>query len=126
MIPRNRELVTKGYRKAKDMVPHGWIIEFLEFLQIADNIKQFITISMTQRETEQTSSGESLEKVNMRRGLFQWRTLSPLLFAIFMVPLTLVLRKMKCCYTMGLTRINHMLLIDEMKLFGMRERQNYF
>ena len=93
MIPRNRELVTKGYRKAKDMVPHGWIIEFLEFLQIADNIKQFITISMTQRETEQTSSGESLEKVNMRRGLFQGRTLSPLLFTIFMVPLTLVLRE---------------------------------
>ena len=39
-------------RERPDMVPHSWIIECLEFLQIADNIKQFLRRSMTKWQIE--------------------------------------------------------------------------
>ena len=92
------------YKEVYDMVPHSWVIECLEFLQITDNIKQFLTRSMTKWQTELTSSGELLGKVNVRRSTFQGDSLSPLLFVICMVLLTLVLRKLKEGYTMGQTR----------------------
>ena len=38
-----------------------------------------------------------------------------------MVPLTLVLRKLKEGYTMGQTRINHTLIMDDLKMFGKSE-----
>ena len=119
----NLAMAWVDYRKAYDMMPHSRIIECLEFLQIADNIKQFLTRSMTKWQTELTSSSESLGKVNIRRDIFQGGSLSPLLFVICMVPLTLVLRKLKEGYTMGQTRINHMFFMDDLKLFGKSERQ---
>ena len=119
----NLAITWVDYRKTYDMVPHSWVIECLEFLQIADNIKQFLTRSMTKWQTELTSSGELLEKVNIRRGMFQGDSLSPLLFVICMVPLTLILRKLKDGYTMGQIRIKHMLFMDDLKLFGKSKRQ---
>ena len=40
-----------------------------------------------------------------------------------MVPLTLVLGELKEGYTVEQTRINHMLFMDDLKLFGKSERQ---
>ena len=100
----NLAMAWVNYKEVYDMVPHSWVIECLEFLQITDNIKQFLTRSMTKWQTELTSSGELLGKVNVRRSTFQGDSLSPLLFVICMVLLTLVLRKLKEGYTMGQTR----------------------
>ena len=88
------------YKKAYDMVPHSWILESLELVQ-ADNILEFVKISMANSQTELTSCGESLAKVNIRRGGFQGESLSSLLFVICMIPLTHVLRKAKARYTLG-------------------------
>ena len=43
-------------RKAYDMVPHSWIIECLDLLKIADNIRGFITESMKGWQTNLISS----------------------------------------------------------------------
>ena len=61
----------------------------------------------------------SLGTVKIRRGIFQGDSLSPLLFVLCMVPLSLILRKVKFHYGSGdkKTRINHLLFMDVLKLF---------
>ena len=95
----NLAITWVDYRKAYDMVPHSWIIECLEFLHIAGNIKQFLTRSVTKWQTELTSSGEFLGKVNIRRVIFQGDSLSPLLFVICMHgPVDISIDKIKRIY----------------------------
>ena len=53
------------------MLPHSWISESLELVQVSDNILKFVKRSMANWQTELTSCEESLEKVNIRKGIFQ-------------------------------------------------------
>ena len=59
------------YKKAYDIVPHSWILESLELMQVSDNILEFVKRSMANWQTELTSCGESLAKVNIRRDIFR-------------------------------------------------------
>ena len=77
------------HRKAYDMIPNSWILECLDMFSIAGNVKQYITDSMSKWKIELTSLGESLRDVCIRRGIFQGDSLSPLLFVLRMVQLTL-------------------------------------
>ena len=43
------------YKKAYDMVPHSWILESLELVQMSDNILKFVKRSMANWQTELTS-----------------------------------------------------------------------
>ena len=70
------------YKKAYDMVPHSWLLESLELANVADDAINFITRSMRNWNVDLTSCGEFLGKVNIRRGIFQGYSLSPLLFVI--------------------------------------------
>lgn len=64
-----------------------------------------------------TSVGVELGLVEIRRGIFQGDSLSPLLFIVVTLPLTLVLRKIKAAY------INHLLSLDDLKLYGANKGQ---
>ena len=59
-------------------------------------------------------------EVGIRRGIFQGDTLSPLLFVVAMIPLTLLLRKEVMGYRFGEAgkKINHLLFMDDLKLYG--------
>ena len=113
------------YRKAYDMVPHSWIIECLKIFGITRNVERFIHRSMAQWKTELTSRGESLGHVDIRRGIFQGGRLSPLLFVICLIPLSLVLRKVKAAYEFKDRRrkINHLLFMDDLKLYSKSDTQ---
>ena len=67
-----------------------------------------------------TSNGVSLGNVEIRRGLFQSDSSSPLLFVLRMVPSSLILVKEKFHYESGAkkTRMNHLLFTDDLKLFA--------
>ena len=54
------------YKKAYDMVPHSWILESLELVQVSDNILELVERSMANWQTELTSCRESLVKVQER------------------------------------------------------------
>ena len=112
------------YRKAYDMVPHSWIAECLEMFGIAENVKKVLIDSMKTWKTELTSSGERLGVIHVRRGIFQGDSLSPLLFVLCMIPLTLILRKSTAGYDLAEEyKVNHPLFMDDLKLFGKNEDQ---
>ena len=113
------------YKKAYDMVPHLWIKKCMEMCGVADNIRVLIERSMEKWETKLTSGGAELGKVKIRRGTFQGDSLSPLLFLLSVIPLSLVLRKVKAGYDLGKNQgvINHLLFMDDLKLYGKTENQ---
>ena len=61
----------------------------------------------------------------MKRGIFQGNSLSPLLFVLSMVPFSLILRKVNTSYEWGKNKykLNHLLLMDDLKLFSKNEEQ---
>ena len=108
------------YKKAYDMLPHSWILETLGLIKVAKNIEELLVRSMSDWKTVLTANGKILGEVDIRRGIFQGDTLSPLLFVVAMIPLTLLLRKENMGYRFGETKqkINHLLFMDDLKLFG--------
>ena len=80
---------------------------------------------MSHWETELTSGGQSLGKVKIQRGIFQGDSLSPLLFIICLIPLSLILRTVKAGFEFRKSgpSINHLLYMDDVKLFGKTEKQ---
>ena len=122
---KNLAMAWVDYRKAYDLVPHSWILECLELAGISENIKNFIDNTMKKWTTELTSCGEFLGKVSINRGIFQGDSLSPLLFVVCMIPLTKILRKIKAEFVIkdGNLKVNHLLFMDDLKLFGSSERE---
>jgi hypothetical protein len=121
----NLAMAWVDYRKAYDMVPHSWIMECLKMFGCASNITKFIGRSMEMWKTELISNGEKLGCVGIRRGIFQGDSLSPLLFVLCLIPLTLILREAEMGYIMKdkKTKINHLLYMDDLKVYGKSEVQ---
>ena len=77
-----------GYKKAFNMIPHSWVIECQEIYGAEENTTRFLKNTMPNWKTILTSSGTRLAEVNIRRGIFQGDSLSPLLFIVAMIPMT--------------------------------------
>ena len=80
---------------------------------------------MEQWKLSLTSNGEDLGEVNVKREIFQGDSLSPLLFVLSMLPLSLILRKVNAYYEWGKKdyKLNHLLYMDDLKLFAKSEEQ---
>ena len=106
------------YRKAYDMVPHGWIEKCMNMFGVVVNVRSFITESMKHWSTELNAGQSRLGNVKIKRGFFQGDSLSSLLFVMTMIPLTLMLRKTNIFYEFRKKgeRINHLLFISKWSL----------
>ena len=73
---------------------------------------------MQQLRQSLTANDEDLGEVNVKRGIFQQDSLSPLLFVLSMVPLYSILKKVNACYKCEKKEyeLNHLLFIDDLKL----------
>uniref|UniRef100_A0A1X7VHN8 Reverse transcriptase domain-containing protein n=1 Tax=Amphimedon queenslandica TaxID=400682 RepID=A0A1X7VHN8_AMPQE len=89
------------------------------------NVVTFISSSIKSWQCQLEARGEVLGDVRIRREIFQGDCLSPLLFVMCMIPLTMVLRGMKAGYEMkdGGGNVNHLLVMDDLKLFGKNTSQ---
>ena len=76
-------------------------------------------------DVELNASGKTLGEVDIRRAIFQGNSSSPLLFVLCMVPLTWLLRRAKAGYECGNKgfKLNHLLFMDDMKLFAKTKNQ---
>ena len=78
---------------------------------------------MTSWRTVLECNVSELREVNIRSGIFQGDSLSPLLFVIAMIPLTSILRRTTPgCVFKNKTRISHLLHMNDLKLFGKTKR----
>ena len=113
------------YRKAYDLVPHSWVNECMEMFRIAQNLRTFLQKSMQRWRLSLTANGEDLGEVNVKRGIFQGDSQSPLMFVLNMVPLSLIYKKVNACYKWGKKeyKLNHLLFMDDLKLCAKGEEQ---
>ena len=96
------------------------MIKSLELVEAAENIVNLLKETMKNWRTNLICSNTDLGAVKISRGIFQGDTLSPLLFVVSLLPLKLVLRKMKQGYSFGKgkSNLNHLLFVDDLRLYG--------
>ena len=81
------------YKKAYDMVPHGWMIEAMKMVGITDNIVNFFENNKETWRTELTACIESLGEVDIRKWAFQGNSFSPLLFVVVLITSSIILNE---------------------------------
>ena len=123
---RNKNLAVAwiDYKKAYDMVPHLSIIECLDLFGVAKNIKSLLVNSMEKWKVMLCSGNSELGEVEIKSGIFQGDSLSPLEFALALIPLGLILKKTKAVYEFSESKekINRLLFMDDLKLYSRREK----
>ena len=89
-------------------------------LGINNSIWKFLHVAMGSWKPLITVMGHVMGQVNIRRGLFQGDSLSPLIFITALIPLTILLRKTGLGYHTSKTAraISHLLFMDDLKLYG--------
>ena len=112
------------YRKAYDLVPHSWILECLTLFKIDERVRKFLQESMKSWKVNLECGTTSLGEVSINRGIFQGDSLSPLLFVMALIPLTIILRKSTPAYQFANNgeKINHLLFMDDLKLYAKSEK----
>ena len=106
------------------MVPRSWIKECLGLFGLAENIKTLLNNSM-EKWRVMLCAGNSGLGVDIKRGIFQGDSLSPLVFVLALIPLSLILRKAKAAYEFSgsKVKINHLLFMDDLKLYSRNEKE---
>ena len=112
------------YKKAYDMVPHSWSIESLDLCGVAENIKSLLVNSMEKWKVMLCSGNSEFCEVEIKRGIFQGDSLSPLVFVLALIPFSLILRKVKVAYEFSESKekINHLLFMDNLNLYSRSEK----
>lgn len=119
----NLSIAWIDYKKAFDSVPHSWIINALRIYKTDPTIIEFLETVMQQWKTEMklyhTGGCVSTGQINIKRGIFQGDSLSPLLFCISLIPLSNMLNSEGLGYVMNKKqKISHLLYMDDLKLFA--------
>ena len=125
------------YQKAYDSEPHSWVLQCLQLHKISPVLCRFLSRVMEGWRTSMVPShGQGTVKtriMQIRRGIFQGDSLSPLLFSMALNPLSTELNRTGCGYRMstgnGRTAkrqlISHLLYMDDLKLYGRNPDQLY-
>jgi len=120
----NLSIAWTDYQKAFDSVPHSWVEKSIELVGVNSKTVRFCKLSMekwntrlslrTKQEVMQSQPSQ------IRRGIFQGDSFSPLIFCIALTPLTNELNRADCGYQEDETerKISHLLYMDDLKLLG--------
>ncbi|MEO1764700.1 MAG: reverse transcriptase domain-containing protein [Cyanobacteria bacterium J06629_18] len=110
------------YQKAFDSVPHSWIVKCMEMYKISPVVVNFLKVIMKNWKTTLLLQTESetirTRAIQIKSGIFQGDSLSPLLFCLTLAPLSSLLNNIKKGYKLGGELFNHLLYMDDLKLFA--------
>ena len=122
---KNLAMACRDYKKAYNMVSHSWVIECLDFFGVAENNKSLLVNSMEKYKVMLFSGNSELGKVEIKRGIFQGDSLSPLVFVLTLIPLSFILTKVKASYELSESKekIDHLLFMDDLKLYSRSEKR---
>ena len=120
---RNKNLAMAwiDYKKAYDVVPHCRVVECFDLLEVAENIKSLLVNGMEKWKIILCSGNSEFE---IKQDIFQADSLSALVFVLALIPLSLILRKVKAAYEFSESKekINHTLFIYDLKLYSRSEK----
>ena len=70
------------------------------------------------------AANSELGEVDIKRGVFQEDSLSPLMFILSLIPLSLILRKARAAYEFSSSKenINHLSFTDDLKLYSRSDK----
>ena len=91
---------------------------------VAENIKSLLMNSMEKWKVMLCSGNCELGEVEVRQDIFQGDSLSPLVFVLALIPLSLILRKVKaaCEFSESKENINHLLFTNDLMLHSRSEK----
>lgn len=110
------------YLKAFDSIPHSWLQKACELAGVDQPTIALLKALMDTWKIKMylyTPTGQIVtDHIKIKRGIYQGDSLSPLLFCIALFPLTDMLNTSGLGYkTLGKT-VNHLLYMDDLKLFA--------
>lgn len=126
---KNLSLAWIDYRKAFDSVPHSWLIEVLKIYRTNATLLTFIIKSMKNWKTDlylrTKDESVTIRNINIRCGIYQGDSLSPLLFCMALYPLSSLLSATNTGYTCKNEnqKIHHLLYIDDLKLISKSDEE---
>ena len=105
-------------------MPHSWVKVCLDLFGVAENTKTLLGYNMEKWRVMLCARNSELGEVDIKRGIFQRDSLSPLVFVLASIPLSLILRKAKAAYDFSGSKenINRLLFMDDMKLYSRNEK----
>ena len=91
---------------------------------VSEQITLFLPESMKAWRVNLTCNNQSLDRVDIKQGIFQDDSLSPLLFVLCLIQLTLILHNSESPYKFSSTKekINHLLFMEDLKLYANHEK----
>lgn len=127
---RNLSVAWIDYRKAFDSVPHSWLLRVLGIYKVHHQVIQCLRELMQKWETKLSVDLGGVRyttgNLNIRRGIFQGDSLSPLWFCLAINPLSTLLESSDYGYVTcrrPLTKISHLLYMDDLKLYAGNSEQ---
>ena len=124
---KNLSTVWIDYKKAFDSVPHTWIIKCMEIYKIGPVTVNFIAESMrcwkTTLHLNHAEGSMTSRPINIKSGIFQGDSLSPLLFCLALAPLSSLLNASTYGYEAQGKTISHLFYMDDLKTYAKSESQ---
>ena len=112
-------------KKAFDSVNHDYLIQCIQKLNFPEWIQKFLTSLLSKWEISLRNNNKEILHKKIERGILQGDSLSPLLFVLCLDPLS---RRLNALYPKVNIEIeelsystNHLLFIDDLKLFSRNE-----
>jgi hypothetical protein len=124
---RNLSAAWVDYIKAFDSTPHSWLLEVLNLYKIHPAIIQMLSNCMKKWSTILQCSNKNkkiiTKEIQIKRGIFQGDSLSPLWFCLALNPLSNLLNKSPNGFKITKNyKLNHQFYMDDLKLYGSNKK----
>ena len=120
--PRNLSMAWIEYRKAFGSVSHGRMLKALDMFKLSPTIINFLQYNMglwnTSFRFTNANGMTKTENLQIKCGIFIGNSLSPLLFCISLIPLSIQLNSAGYGYQIMGKSINRLFYMDDLKLFA--------